>query len=353
MQYAIPTTDSGFKQMLAIDLEEGTPKIALSFLNSFIPQFQKNPITKIRNMPVATPPLKRFKGERQSFMDFHVMSDAGKHFIVEMQSKRHVMFDERALFYACSTYSHQLTGDVLKGEGWYSELKPVISLQILDYDSQKVRGITTHVADHLVQRVHDHPLKEGEYAKHYILTDEISGQKIDHLQLIQIELPRARATHSFPPVGDCNERDWWLTFLCHSTLFTAEGVRDLQIPEAIRLALDRLLLDKWTPAMKTEYASDLINRELYATVLAAERAEGEQIGMAKGIETGTAAGTAAGMATGIETGTAAGMARGIETGMVKAAKCLIENGQIRKDVITSLNLSEDQIRMLDELLAAQ
>ncbi len=164
-----------------------------------------DPILKVGTMPSATPTLEpeKQRGDRQIFMDYHVVSDTGKHFIVDMQSRtrRHVMFDERTLYYTCSTYSDQLPGSlsVLNGQDWYSHLKPGIALQVLDYDSQKVRGIKTHVPDSLVEIVRSNPLKEGQYIKHYILTDEISGQKINHMQLIQIELSRAKATQTFPP----------------------------------------------------------------------------------------------------------------------------------------------------------
>ena len=49
------------------------------------------------------------------------------------------MFDERALFYAASCYAQQKLSNE---QTWYFGLKPVIALQVLDYDSNRVRGIT-------------------------------------------------------------------------------------------------------------------------------------------------------------------------------------------------------------------
>ena len=63
-------------------------------------------------------------------MDLHVISAQKTHYIIEMQAKRHVMFDERALFYACSTFARQLSERDLSAENWYLNLKPVIALQV-------------------------------------------------------------------------------------------------------------------------------------------------------------------------------------------------------------------------------
>ena len=100
-------------------------------------------------------------------MDLHVKT-AKTHYIIEMQAKRHVMFDERALFYACSTYSKQLRQErLVKGVPWYCELKPIIAIQILDYDSSRVMESTAAgVSDSLVRRAEGHPMTEGKFFKH-------------------------------------------------------------------------------------------------------------------------------------------------------------------------------------------
>ena len=130
--YAVATTDTAFKHMLSIAM--GSDKnIVISFLNSFIPAFREDPIVDVEEAPVALPALRR-SGEKQTFMDLHVISSSKVHYIIEMQSQRHVMFDERALFYAASTYSRQFSEKELNTADWYFKLKPVIALQILDYD---------------------------------------------------------------------------------------------------------------------------------------------------------------------------------------------------------------------------
>jgi hypothetical protein len=55
---------------------------------------------------------------------------------------------------------------------WYCDLKPVIALQILDYDSSRVRESTVAgVSDSLVRRVEGHAMAEGQFFKHYLLQD--------------------------------------------------------------------------------------------------------------------------------------------------------------------------------------
>ena len=282
-RYAIATTDTAFKHLLSP--EESNFDVLRSFLQAFVPSFHDDPIDSIQPMPVALPAL-RERGEKQTFMDLYVKT-AKTHYIIEMQAKRHVMFDERALFYACSTYSKQLPQErLVKGVPWYCELKPVIALQILDYDSSRVRESTAAgVSDSLVHRVEGHPMAEGQFFKHYLLKDSQSGQVIDHLQMIQVELPRGRELlerkpdhKMFTPI------DWWLELFCFSEDYTPARVSDLrtegvEIPSFFERALQRLDRTVWSPQMQKEYDVDLTDRAAYATVLAVERSEGKKEGL--------------------------------------------------------------------------
>ena len=220
-------------------------------------------------------------------MDLHVKT-AKTHYIIEMQAKRHVMFDERALFYACSTYSKRL----VKGVPWYCELKPVIAIQILDYDSSRVMESTAAgVSDSLVRRAEGHPMTEGQFFKHYLLTDRESGQVIDHLQMIQVEIPRGRELlRGKPDHKTFAAIDWWLELLCFSEDYSADRVADLkqrgvEIPEFFEHALQRLDRTVWSPQMQKEYDIDVTDRAALATVLAVERSEGKTEGKREGLLT--------------------------------------------------------------------
>lgn len=198
-RYASATVDTAFKQLLSPSLD-GNKSIIKSFLQTFIPAFENDVIEDVEEAPVAVPALRDEK-ERHTFMDLHVKSSKGTSYIVEMQAERHDMFDERATYYACYTYSHQLSERVLGQDLWYLNLKPVIALQILDYDSNKIhdparrekRGGKVATTEKMLafDRVKSHKLLDHQYMKHYMLTDIASKQTIQHLQLIQVELPRA------------------------------------------------------------------------------------------------------------------------------------------------------------------
>jgi hypothetical protein len=95
--YAIATSDTAFKHMLSVD--NGDETIMRSFLQVFVPSFALNPITSIESCPVTIPGLKE-KGEKQTFMDLlHVRTQNGTRYIIEMQAKRHGMFDEHLFEY--------------------------------------------------------------------------------------------------------------------------------------------------------------------------------------------------------------------------------------------------------------
>jgi predicted transposase/invertase (TIGR01784 family) len=209
-------------------------------------------------------------------MDLHVIASSGAHYIVEMQARRDVMFDERCLYYACSTYSRQLSATDLSEKEWYKKLRPVIALQILDYDSNRARGLLGD--DSLIYRVKNHPLKTGEYTKHYEIVDKTTGQTIDHLQMVQVELPRAEELKIlFPPNKEFTITEWWVSLLRHSKEYTDEVIKEMVsagiMPREVYSALERLDMSKWNSHEITEYRDDLTDKAVFAFMLEAERKE--------------------------------------------------------------------------------
>lgn len=305
-EFAIATTNVAFKNMLSLSLNEDK-SVLQSFLNCFVPDFDTDPVDDvIEELPTALPALKK-KGEKQTFMDMHVATRSGVHYIIEMQARRHERFDERALYYAASTYSRQLTEKDLNKNRWYTMLRPVIALQILDFDTNKVTQKkkdkyapstpkdteAAHLLDKIIERVTKNPLPEGHYVKDFLMTCQNSGQKLDDLRLLQIELPRAHA--QFPPTNAFTDKDWWLSVLCHSEKYTHEQIEQLEkeginIPPHIKLAFHRLDYSIWAPEMQVEYKEQISDRANFKTTLAVEFEEGkiegieigEQIGIAKG-----------------------------------------------------------------------
>ena len=118
-----------------------------------------------------------------------------------------------------------------------------------------------------------------------VMTDRHSGQEIKHLQMIQIELPRARH-NVFPPKKDFTLTDWWLSLFKFAPNYTHEAIDDFEkqgivMPPVIAQALERLYFPKWNPREIREYKTDTIEKEKYAVEFASERAEGKAEGKAE------------------------------------------------------------------------
>jgi hypothetical protein len=125
-------------------------------------------------------------------------------------------------------------------------------------------------------------MKEGQYIKHYILTDQRSNQKIDTVQLVQIELPRYPRT-LFPPSNDFDLADWWMSVLRHSQDYTSEIMeRMVSMPDVIKKAFDRLKISTWNLKAQREYQREGADMSLYRDVLEAERVQGQLEGRLEG-----------------------------------------------------------------------
>lgn len=284
-EYAVATTDIAFKQLLnpAEDKE-----VIISFLNTFVPVFAHDPVKDVRGAPTTIPPLPKTEEEKTTFMDMHVVASSGTRYIIEMQAHRHIQFDERALFYLCNTYGRQLSQTELSHKSWFRFLNPTIAIQVLDYDTNRIRGIADEeLEDAMVNRVKDHKLPEGEFMKHYRLVDAKSGQEIRHIQMVQVELPRYIKRALFPPKKDFTPLEWWLSVLRHSKEYTHDYIETLskqgiEMPDVIKKGFDRLSYRLWNAEMKREYNLQVADRELFATEYAVERSEGRAEGKAEG-----------------------------------------------------------------------
>lgn len=284
-RYGNPLTDTAFKHLLSIGADDDR-SVTISFLNTFIPAFRDNPITWILEQSVAIPVLAD-KHQQKTFMDFHAITSNNSHVIVEMQVRRHIQFDERAVYYTAATYFRQLSEQQKRAGDWYRHLMPVYALQVLGYDSNQVRGILDEcLEDELVERVRAHPLPEGCYMKHFVLYDKNSGQELPQcMNMLQLELPRVKEV-LFPPRADFTETQWWLSVLRHAEAYTPELLDQWRsvMPKAIRKAFERLDISVWDPGEVWEYKRQVKGTETYRTDLIAAHDNGLLEGVLKGRE---------------------------------------------------------------------
>jgi len=284
--YAKATTDVGFKQLLDPSIDQ---KTAISFLNTFVPDLANDPIKKVEVAPLTIPALPRKGDSKLTFMNMHVVSESGAHFVIEMQALRHIMFDERSVFYLYNTYERQLSEKQLQNYSWYFNLKPTIAIQVLDYDTNRVRGLQEKegITDTLPKRVSKNPMVDDESIKHFKLKDINSGQEIDYLQMIQIELPRYSKKDLYPPQADFSTRDWWFSILKHANKYKPEDFdlmkkSNIKLPDFIESAFNRLDLQKWNPAMQKENRIQGDYLDSYSMLIDVERKESKAEGKAEG-----------------------------------------------------------------------
>jgi predicted transposase/invertase (TIGR01784 family) len=234
-------------------------------------------------------PLVKDHELRTLSMDFHAVNEHGEHILVEIQLKRHIMFDERALFHAARAFSNQISKDLFESGRWYEHLKKTYSVQIVDYNSNNIKGIKNKLAeDTLLERIKEHPMKQGDFMKHYVMTDRFSGQQINHLQMIQLELPRAeKIMNLFPPISEFTVQQWWISIFNHSKEYTSEYIEKLYkeevMPQEIYEGLGRMKFEKWTPNMKEAYQRDIDEiMRFYSPQIAMDLYEAEEKGKAEG-----------------------------------------------------------------------
>ncbi|MDR0740579.1 MAG: Rpn family recombination-promoting nuclease/putative transposase [Puniceicoccales bacterium] len=290
--FANPIVDVAFRHIMSNE------EIAMSLINSVVPDFKDNPVTEIKKAfdKIAV------SSKRDAFMDFHATTDKKDKVIIEMQAKRHAMFDERALYYAAYTYSHQLSEEVLKRHDWHESLRLVYAIQFLDYDTQRIRGIQPKEGEEdldrpFIDEVQAHPMREDEFMKHYVMTDQNSGQTIKRgMHLIQIELPRVTSIRALSPrqdnfverSEDFSLSDWWYCVLKHAEEFDVAELGDdygnrsakfIYMPKPIYNAFKMLRREAWGPDLQIAYNRDDLEIEKYSTAIAVERHEGRQEGM--------------------------------------------------------------------------
>jgi hypothetical protein len=297
--YANPIVDVAFRHIMSNE------EIAMSLINSVVPDFKDNPVTEIKKAFDRV----SLSSKRDAFMDFHATTDKKDKVIIEMQAKRHTMFDERALYYAAYTYSHQLSEEILKRHDWHESLRLVYAIQFLDYDTQRIRGIQPREGEEdldrpFIDEIQAHPMRRDEFMKHYVMRDQNSGQTIKRgIHLIQIELPRVTSIKALSPEqDDFMERskefslsDWWYCVLKHAEEFDVTELGEdygnrsdkfIHMPEPVYNAFRMLRREAWGPDLQIAYNRDDLGIEKYSTAIAVERQEGLQEGLQKGRQEG-------------------------------------------------------------------
>lgn len=325
--FAKATTDISFKQLLDPSKD---PKVTISFLNTFVPQFAHDPVDHVEphlNIPIIE------TDKAGGFIDLYVRSKSRAGYIVAMHASRRVFGDQRALFYACGTYFSQLTESAKKayGYGWTSRLKPTIVLEVLGYDSNLPQGALRDFS--FGEKQNALKLPPGKFIKHYAMTDPHSQQQLDQIQLIQIELPRYIARPLFPPQKDFTLLEWWLSLLRHSEEYTQAHLDQLKhnninMPDVMETAFQRLNFSKWTPDQRKEYGFEVTDKKNFEVMYAVERAEGKEEGRAEGL--------------------AEGVSKGKKEVQIKMAQTMLNDRRPLPEIIKYTGLTEKELQEISK-----
>jgi predicted transposase/invertase (TIGR01784 family) len=201
-------------------------------------------------------------------------------------------------------------------------------------------GIThPTIKDALIERVAKNPMKEGDFIKYYVMTDRFSGHRLDHLQMVQIELPRAETLNLFPPNSGFSEQRWWLSILNHSKEYTTKYIEKLYkeeiMPHEIYEGLNRIKYDKWPSGLKENYQHDLAEmRRIYDPQITMD------------LNTAIEKGISIGEARGISMGKQEGISMGKQEGIKNMALKMLKRGVSIAEIADITELSEQEILQL-------
>ena len=151
--------------------------------------------------------------DKLGVMDLRAELEDGAYCIIEIQLKQHKNEAERILYYWADAYSRQI-----KRGDRFGKLQKTISIAILDHELEELRGME-------------------EIGVKWQIRDEITGKRIltDRLELIIIELPKARRMYKIEPNNAICQ---WMLFLDNPN--QKEVVQIMKENKDINKAIDEL-----------------------------------------------------------------------------------------------------------------
>ena len=217
-KYLDPKADLTFKKIF------GEHKnLVISLLNALLPLKDDERVESIEYWPTEKIP-KRTQVEKDSIVDVCCHDNKKREFIVEMQMSWTESFKKRVLFNASKAYVAQSeTGQA------YQMLQPVYALNFVNEPM--------------------HIDADGYYHHYQLVHQENSGEIIDGLQLLFIELPK------FKPqtMAEKKMQVLWLRFLTEINSHTLEAPAELLENPEVSQALKIVEEAAYTPAEMRAY----------------------------------------------------------------------------------------------------
>ena len=281
--YAIATTRTAFKHLFSHENQA----ITKSFYKAFIPQYNHKSIADLKPFPItSTFALPNVDPEPCS--RFLVESKKIRPNIVEIDIDHSHGLGEYSMLKLCSSYVSQVpstssnspptppttsTSDNTESASPTlsldpsKDIHPLISIQIHDYKSNKS---------------HDIILTETNHIKHYTFQDIYTGDSIDTIHIIDIDIPYAKDYLFIKSFGQnydlYTEQDWWLELLIHSheynirankyttittnntdtgTGTTTATTTSTQVPTFFTEAISKLNMRHWSADLLSTYNNEI------------------------------------------------------------------------------------------------
>jgi len=217
MNYLDPKNDLTFKKVFGQH-----PHLLKSFLNAILPLPEGSFIESLEYLPAELAPENPLS--KYSIVDVRCKDNRGRQFIVEMQMHWTTGFMQRVLFNASKAYVRQLDKSFK-----FESLQPVYALSLLNENFQ--------------------PAKE-EYFHHYqIVNIEDTGQQIEGLEFVFVELPKFKARN----ITEKKLQVLWLRFLTEIDESITDAPADLLENSEITEALENLKTSAFTKAELEAY----------------------------------------------------------------------------------------------------
>ena len=213
-----PRSDIVFKRIFGEH-----PEILRDFLNGVLPfEDESQFIAELNYLPSEQVP--DIPVIKNSIVDVRCKDASGRQFIVEMQMQWTSSFLQRVLFNASKAYVRQLDRSFK-----FESLQPVYALSLLNENFQ--------------------PSKE-EYFHHYqIVNIEDTGQQIEGLEFVFVELPKFKARN----ITEKKLQVLWLRFLTEIDESITNAPADLLENIEISEALENLKTSAFTKAELEAY----------------------------------------------------------------------------------------------------
>lgn len=198
------------------------PHILKSFLNAILPLREGSFIETLEYLPAELAPENPL--QKYSIVEVRCKDNRGRQFIVEMQMHWTTGFMQRVLFNASKAYVRQLDKSFK-----FESLQPVYALSLLNENFQ--------------------PTKPEYYHHYQIVNIEDTGQQIEGLEFVFVELQKFKARN----LTEKKLQVLWLRFLTEIDESTTEAPADLLDNSDITEALENLKTSAFSKAELEAY----------------------------------------------------------------------------------------------------